>query len=116
MKYITRNIALFSLLAAVALTLRAGESATAPASGFALRPTAAESPAAVTGKITAKSATELTVDGKAVTINPATAYLKAGKAIAADDLNVGDAVTVVTATGDNGTLVAVTVTVLSAES
>ncbi|MFI5357329.1 MAG: DUF5666 domain-containing protein [Opitutales bacterium] len=116
MKTITQNIALLSFLATLGLTLRAGEPAVGPSAGMALRPTADESAAVVSGKVTAKSATQLTVDSKSVAINPATTFLKEGKSITADDLKVGDSVKVATAMGDDGALVAVTVTVQSGES
>ena len=70
--------------------------------------------AKITGKVEAKSATTLTVNGKVLMVTEATAILKNSSKIKIDDLQVGDSVQVTTVKDTSGALLAVNVVVTSA--
>src|SRR2546422_879676 len=66
---------------------------------------------AIQGKVSAKSAESLTVDGKVISTTPTTAFMKDGKPITLSDVQVGDKVKVAAAKGTDGSLQAVLVEV-----
>ncbi len=66
----------------------------------------------VSGKVTAKSDTSLTVGNRTVSLNSATTFSRVGTSIGSGDVKVGDTVNVVT-TDDGQVAVSVTVTTTS---
>src|ERR1043166_5770264 len=66
----------------------------------------------VQGKVSAKTDSTLTVDGKVIATTAATAVMKDGKPITTTDVHVGDKVKVAASKTADGSLQAVTVEVL----
>jgi hypothetical protein len=64
----------------------------------------------ISGKVAAKTASTLTVDGRTVTISSATTYARGNASIGSGDVKVGDTINIVTS--DDGQ-VAVSVNVLA---
>jgi co-chaperonin GroES (HSP10) len=69
----------------------------------------------IQGKISAKSDTSLTVDGKVIAVTGATSFTRNGKAITISDVQSGDQVKVTASKGTDGSLQAVSVEVLPKE-
>jgi co-chaperonin GroES (HSP10) len=69
----------------------------------------------IEGRISAKSDTTITVNGKVVAITATTSFMKAGKSILATDVQNGDNVKVMASRGTDGPLVAESVEVLARE-
>jgi hypothetical protein len=68
------------------------------------------------GKVSAKSDTSLTVDGKVIMTTAVTAVMKDGKPLTIGDITVGDKVKVSASKGTDGSLQAVSVEVMTKES
>jgi hypothetical protein len=69
----------------------------------------------IEGRISAKSDTTITVNGKVIAITATTSFMKAGKSILATDVQNGDKVKVMASRGTDGPLVAESVEVLARE-
>jgi co-chaperonin GroES (HSP10) len=69
----------------------------------------------IEGRLTAKSDTTITVNGKVIAITATTSFMKAGKSILATDVQTGDNVKVIASRGTDGPLVAESVEVLARE-
>lgn len=70
----------------------------------------------ITGKVTAKSASGITVGSTMVAVTDSTSFLKSGQTISLDDIQVGDQVKVVATPGPGGKLTAVSIQVVSRNS
>jgi hypothetical protein len=68
----------------------------------------------IAGRVSAKTATSLQVEGSTLLVTASTAYSKEGSAISLSDINAGDEVRVVTMAGAEGSVLAVTVEVTKA--
>ncbi len=108
----------FSSISLIALT-----ACSAPAKG-AQRDTASPAKASsmynnnkeISGTVTARSASGLTVGSTQVMITSSTTYVKDGHTINLDDIKVGDQVEVLATPGASGNLLALTVEVVSRNS
>lgn len=69
----------------------------------------------IQGKISAKSDTNLTVDGKMIEVSVSTSFTKNGKVITFDDVQKTDQVKVMVSKGTDGSLKAISVEVLAKE-
>lgn len=67
----------------------------------------------ISGKVSAKSDTSLTVDGKLITVSVGTSFTKDGKSIAIGEVQKGDQVKVKVSKGTDGSLQALSVEVLA---
>lgn len=76
--------------------------------------TAAAEGETVTGRVVAKSATVMIVEGHSILLTEATVYLQGGRTISAEDVKTGAEVRVSTTPGSDGSLLAVTVELLNA--
>jgi len=70
-------------------------------------------PESVQGKVSAKTDSSLTVDGKAIVVTANTSYMKEGKPITLADVQAGDQVKVSASMRTDGSLEALTVVVLA---
>jgi hypothetical protein len=97
--------------------------ALAPVSLLTLKATPTDPPAAesirlteresVQGKVSAKTDSSLTVDGKSIIVTANTSYLKEGKPITLADIQTGDQVKVSASMRTDGSLEALSVMVLA---
>lgn len=123
---ITKKITLISVFAASALVApvfaqgaadrdgSAGSSATSPSAGAGSSSSSSSSSSmsnVLSGSVGSKSDKSLTVDGKTVQISSATSITKSGQPIKADEIKVGDKVSVSTSTGADGKQQAVAIVV-----
>jgi len=69
----------------------------------------------VSGRVAAKSATALIVDGRSLLLTSETRFVKSGRMVTLDDVNAGDEVRVSTTPGADGSLLAVSVEVLASD-
>ncbi|MCW5548097.1 MAG: hypothetical protein KIT44_03965 [Opitutaceae bacterium] len=76
--------------------------------------TAAAEGETVTGRVVAKSATVMIVEGHSLLLTDATVYVQGGRTISPDDVKTGAEVRVSTTPGSDGSLLAVTVELLTA--
>ena len=67
----------------------------------------------VQGKVSAKTDSSLTVDGKAIVVTASTSYMKEGKPITLADVQTGDQIKVSTSMRTDGSLEALSVVVLA---
>jgi hypothetical protein len=112
MKHHPLKPALWGLLLASALTavsVSAQSAAVDPAAPVQVKPDNRLTKN-ISGKLAAKTATTMTVDGRTVTITSATTYAKGSALIGSGDVKVGDTINIVTS--DDGQ-VAVSVNVLA---
>jgi hypothetical protein len=70
-------------------------------------------PESVQGKLSAKTDSSLTVDGKTIAVTANTSFMKAGKPITLADVQTGDQVKVSASMKTDGSLEALTVVVLA---
>lgn len=70
-------------------------------------------PESIQGKVSAKTDSSLTVDGKAIIVTANTSYLKEGKPITLADIQTGDQVKVSASMRTDGSLEALSVMVLA---
>ena len=97
--------------------------ALAPASLLTLKATPTDPPPSestrlaerdsIQGKVSAKSDSSLTVDGKAIAVTANTSYMKEGKPITLADIQTGDQVKVSASMRTDGSLEALSVVVLA---
>ena len=90
------------------LTLKA--TPTDPSPSESIRLVSTES---VQGKVSAKTDSTITVDGKAITVTANTTYMKEGKPITLADVQTGDQVKVSASMRTDGSLEALSVVVLA---
>ncbi len=69
----------------------------------------------VTGQVSAKTATNLVVDGRTVQLASSTGFVKNGRMISSDEVRAGDSVRVRATAAADGNLTAVTVEVLESK-
>jgi hypothetical protein len=69
----------------------------------------------IRGKVSAKTDSAFTVDGKSIATTPGTSFTRLGKAITFADVQVGSMVKVTASSGTDGSLQAVSVEVLANE-
>ena len=99
--------------------------ALAPASLLSLNANSTESSAresvlaydreSIQGKVSAKTDSGLTVDGKKIATTATTSFMKSGKPITLADIQVGDMVKVAASKGTDGSFQAVSVEVMSSQ-
>lgn len=123
---IIKKITLISVFAASALVVpvfaqadrdsskSAGSSAASPSAGAGSSSSSSSMSSVVSGSVGSKSDKSLTVDGKTVQISSSTSITKSGQPIKADEIKVGDKVSVSTSTGADGKQQAVAIVVTPA--
>lgn len=110
MKTQNRNQLLPLLSVAIALAMPLFAHAAAPVVNSPV-PAPLASDTNVSGKITTKSDTAVTVDDKTFTVNGATSITKGGAKMKLEDLKVGDTVSVTATKADGGQMLAVSIEV-----